>query len=662
MNDNININDSHLNPSMTFRRLCFLHMQQLTNFPYIEKDFDALTDYELLCLVVKYLNDVINNSNKQNESITNLYNAFLDLQTYMNNSVEELEDAFNELNDYVRDYFANLDVQEEINNKLDEMLEDGVLEQIIEQYINSTAIWCFDTVASMKSATNLINGSYARTVGYYSLNDGGGATYKITDTESETEYQEELNSGLYATLILNDEMNILQFGAKPNDNTFNNSNIIQSALNTKKHIYIGNNIDDVFYITNFLRIYNDVTFNSWISILNSTGINTSRVLVIDNYTKNKPLIINNPLINGNRDETILYPTSGYDEYAHAIDIRGSNNIIINNGKLIKCYGDGICISASNETDAQRYCKNININNVYINDNYRNAISIISGVDINVNNCETYNNNGYRAILIEPNNDATLINKNILINNTYIYSNKNGALDMYAVKPIENVQIKKCIFEVGANGSTPIRKTGDDNLTNILIEDSKIINNRASNQMFFTTNGDIIINNLEITGTEGMPYIGFISNNGNIDVNNYKIKFSDNTKRAVHTITAPNGKVNVTNSQFLTKNASNYYSGNINVIGKDINISNNVFNDVHNAIAIGRAITGSTLTHEYSCDIARIENNTIIEDSSYDNEGLVITLSIDVDTVIYNFNYFKNVSRIYRDYSNVTTKIGNNIPS
>ena len=231
MNNNININDSDIKPELTFRNLCFMYMKQLNNFPYIEKDFDAVTDYQLLCLVVKHLNKVIDNNNKQNESITNLYNAFIQLQNYMNNSVQDLEDAFNTLNDYVRDYFENLDVQDEINNKLDQMLEDGVLEQIIEQFIQSTALWCFDTVENMRQATNLIEGSYAKTLGYYSVNDGGGGTYRITETESETEYQEELESGLYATLILNKKgYYAKQFGSY-GDGVHDDTNALQNAIN-----------------------------------------------------------------------------------------------------------------------------------------------------------------------------------------------------------------------------------------------------------------------------------------------------------------------------------------------------------------------------------------------------------------------------------------------
>lgn len=134
MNDNINIPDSTITTNLTFRQLVLMNMQQLTNFPYIEKDFDALTDYELLSLVVKYLNDVIANQNEQNDSITRIYNSFLALQTYVNNTKDTLEDAFNTLNDYVRDYFANLDVQEEINNKIDDMMDDGTFQNIITSY------------------------------------------------------------------------------------------------------------------------------------------------------------------------------------------------------------------------------------------------------------------------------------------------------------------------------------------------------------------------------------------------------------------------------------------------------------------------------------------------------------------------------------------------
>ena len=90
-------------------------------------------------------------------TIGNLPTAFLESMTYyealawfcdflqnkviptVNNNAEavkELQDLFVELHDYVENYFDNLDVQEEINNKLDEMAQDGTLERLISNYLN----------------------------------------------------------------------------------------------------------------------------------------------------------------------------------------------------------------------------------------------------------------------------------------------------------------------------------------------------------------------------------------------------------------------------------------------------------------------------------------------------------------------------------------------
>lgn len=143
-----------MNNEKKFIKLTPFKMQVLQTFPFIDADFDAITNYELLCKVVEYLNTTVNNVNL-------------------------LESDFKVLYDYVHDYFDNLDVQEEINNKLDQMVTDGTLPEIIGSYLNSKAVFGFDNVTSMKNSTNLINGSYARTLGYHSKNDGGSALYKI---------------------------------------------------------------------------------------------------------------------------------------------------------------------------------------------------------------------------------------------------------------------------------------------------------------------------------------------------------------------------------------------------------------------------------------------------------------------------------------------------
>lgn len=146
----------------------------LQNFPFIEEDFDALTDYQLICKVVEFLNTVITS---QNAVIQQMINVTADF--------EQLESLFNQLKDYVDHYFDTLDVQEEVNNKIDAMAEDGTLESIIGEYLRTKTNWVFDTILDMKNSENLVDGSYAETCGYYQLNDGGSGKYKIRTKTSE---------------------------------------------------------------------------------------------------------------------------------------------------------------------------------------------------------------------------------------------------------------------------------------------------------------------------------------------------------------------------------------------------------------------------------------------------------------------------------------------
>lgn len=150
----------------------------LQNFPFIEADFDALTNYGLLCKVVKYLNDVINSQNEVQTNMEILNNAFIELKTYVDN------------------YFENLDIQEEVNNKLDEMAESGELTEIVAQFLGLGALAVFDNEAEMIASEQLIKGSKVQTLGKNSKNDGYGAYYTVDETGDI-----ELANGLYATLV-----------------------------------------------------------------------------------------------------------------------------------------------------------------------------------------------------------------------------------------------------------------------------------------------------------------------------------------------------------------------------------------------------------------------------------------------------------------------------
>lgn len=90
----------------------------MTNFPFVESDFDELTNYGMMQKLMNAVNDVISNENEVEQDMTNLFGAFTELQNYIN------------------DYFDNLDVQDEINAKLDEMAQSGQLTELIKNYVD----------------------------------------------------------------------------------------------------------------------------------------------------------------------------------------------------------------------------------------------------------------------------------------------------------------------------------------------------------------------------------------------------------------------------------------------------------------------------------------------------------------------------------------------
>lgn len=98
-----------------------------------------------------------------------------------NSTIAEYITKFNELHDYVYDYFDNLDVQEEINNKLDEMAESGQLAQIIAQFLGLGAVYGFNTIEDLSEAGYLIKGSIAKVLGKTNPVTGDGSFYLVRE-------------------------------------------------------------------------------------------------------------------------------------------------------------------------------------------------------------------------------------------------------------------------------------------------------------------------------------------------------------------------------------------------------------------------------------------------------------------------------------------------
>ena len=96
-------------------------------------------------------------------------------------AVEELQNKFIELKDYVDNYFENLDVQTEIDNKLDEMAESGELAEIVAEFLDVGVLFVYDTAADLGAAENVKDGTSAYILGKDTYDDGKGAFYKIRE-------------------------------------------------------------------------------------------------------------------------------------------------------------------------------------------------------------------------------------------------------------------------------------------------------------------------------------------------------------------------------------------------------------------------------------------------------------------------------------------------
>lgn len=87
---------------------------------------DSLSYYELLNKVVAYLNNVIND-------VANV-----------ETNVAEMYDVYTKLLEWIDNYYENLDIQEEVDDKLDRMADDGTLTRLIAAFLGADLHWEFN--------------------------------------------------------------------------------------------------------------------------------------------------------------------------------------------------------------------------------------------------------------------------------------------------------------------------------------------------------------------------------------------------------------------------------------------------------------------------------------------------------------------------------------
>ncbi len=321
---------------------------------------DSLSYYEALCALWKYvqgMTDVINNNATLEEEFIDKFNI--------------LQGKFVELKNYVDTYFDNLDVQEEINNKLDAMAEDGTLQEIITTYIQSNVAWTFDDIDEMQAATNLIAGSYAQTYGFGDNNDGGGAKYLIREpAESETANNIttfDIIGGLIAELVIEPKMTTKQFGAGINTD----SDVLNSAIANCSDIVLSTNME---IPAQAVQINKNVTIdfnNHKITMADNSSIAWANLLRIGGT--NCEVVLKNGEIDGNSEGQTVSPVTNNTGV-----LVTAGSLIIENMRIHNCLYEAVVINGES---------NVIIRDSKLYDCGRNEIAVLSWGKALIENCE-----------------------------------------------------------------------------------------------------------------------------------------------------------------------------------------------------------------------------------------------------------------------------------
>ena len=269
---------------------------------------DSLSYYELLNKVVDYLNATMEDVDTMHEDVTNLFEAYDELQGYVNS------------------YFDNLDVQNEIDNKLDSMAANGRLSTLLSPYIPNLVEEWLDT--HITATTPLVDNSLSVS--------GAAADAKVTGDRLN-----ELDNAVYNITKLTFEQGVIDSGTI----TYGSNKFVRSdsAIKVKAGDTLIFNKQPRQYVM-VVYYYNSTTYNSYMSYKEDwvVNANTDSELVIsrDGYIR-------------------LRVTTGANVDITASEINGLN--------IVDLYADNVtsiivphfvqgAISGGADAESPKYCR------------------------------------------------------------------------------------------------------------------------------------------------------------------------------------------------------------------------------------------------------------------------------------------------------------------
>lgn len=615
-------------------RINFLPPWVETNLQPAFYDAESGTVLQQTARMYAKVNQLIRNVNDQNETI-DLYIA-----------------KFIELHDYVHDYFDNLDVQEEINNKLDDMVEQGTLQEIITDYIQANVAWTFDTVADMKSATNLIAGSYAQTLGFHSIDDGGASIYYITDTGTANEMDVIAVGDLYANLVKTSIVVPEMYGAYGNG-VQDDKLAIQECLDKNSIIYfnpktykvtLDTEADDYAFVNGITIESNKIVdFRGATIIIPAVdGGSIEKYSVIKMIGDN--IIIKNGNIIGDRDDHI----GTLSEYGHGIRVFRTTNSKILNCNVTKCTGDGICLNAEYTSSADYICSSNNfvIDGCEISYARRNGISNIGCDDLTISNCYVHDISGtspQACIDIEGNaNPRDEYPKNTIIHGCRLINSGDSYRGILIYDRSYDCVVYDCVTtDITTYGVCTTDGIVTDSIHNYASDIVTLNNIKA--KILYNTGTELILNNCDIT--EDVHITNTSSNPNSIirfnDCHLVKISGSNNS---------PAYKLYFDKCKFDFTTLINF-EGNI----KEVYINNSVLNTVQRIISSKNMTT--LKIHNSTIHVDSNASSAIIYDTGLANAELIGNVITGTHTTAFNGVLFNSTALNVVMIGNMCTELG-----
>ena len=200
----------------------------------------------------------------------------------------------------------------------------------------------------------------------------------------------------------------------------------------------------------------------------------------------------NILIHGGKDARIQMRKKDYmdrkryasGEWRHVIAMWGAENITVKNIRLSSSGGDGIYI-ASKKRFRSIPSRNILVENVLLDDHYRQGISVIAVIGLTIRNCMIRDTSGaapQAGIDFEPNRAVQQLQK-ILVEKTSFINNAGGGI---VIAPPCDTPVDITVRDCRIIGGT--RGLGFNRLKNVSVKGKVLIENCS----FTDVKGDVFI--------------------------------------------------------------------------------------------------------------------------------------------------------------------------